>query len=50
VLPKVIISHKIELCRISSAEFISMLSRIETNVFFDEALYLVLFASNAGGV
>jgi hypothetical protein len=27
-----------------------MLNRVEVNLFFEQAVYLVLFASNAGGV
>jgi hypothetical protein len=31
-------------------EDFSMLRRVERNVFFEQSLYLVLFASSAGGV
>jgi hypothetical protein len=29
---------------------LAMHCRVETNLFFEQAIYLVLFASNAGGV
>jgi hypothetical protein len=35
---------------LSGKSFRTMLHRVETNVFFEQAIYLVLFASNAGGV
>jgi hypothetical protein len=30
--------------------FNTMLHRVEINLFFEQAIYLVLFASNSGGV
>jgi hypothetical protein len=35
-------------CSVSGAH--KMLRRVEKNLFFEQAIYLVLFASNSGGV
>ena len=32
------------------ARGLNMLLRVEINLFFEQALYLMLFASNAGGI
>ena len=33
-----------------SAGILGLLTRAESNLFFEQAVYLVLYASNAGGV
>jgi hypothetical protein len=38
------------LCRTEHLSHLKMVHRLETNLFFEQALYLVLFASSAGGV
>jgi hypothetical protein len=37
-------------CAIRQPSIFKMTLRIEVNLFFEQGLYLMLFASNAGGV